>query len=206
MLPRPLKFIQTRSGLKRFLSSGLCLFILLSTLTGCDSEANNPVVEASPATLEERFGMKSSLTSNLDDKTIRQLRQDFKRKLSQELDQLKREEKKIKKDSAAARRTSRRDWNKKEQAARHQYFKENPRGPERRAYVKEFIARRSQFHAQQRDEEVLERRTLETRRQSFEDDQRSRLQQFEEALAGKERPSETLWNPSISSTALPGTN
>lgn len=199
MLPGTLKFIQTRSGPERRFSSGLSLFafalFMLLSLSACDTAANDPVVEASPASLEERFGMKASLTANLDEKTIRKLRTDFKRKLSQEMDQLKREEKQIKKNSQNDRRSRRRDWNKKEQSARHQYFKENSRGPERRAYVKEFIERRNQLHASQKDEEVQERRMLDAKRKSLEEDQRNRLNQFEEALARKERPSETLWNP-----------
>lgn len=164
-------------------------------------------VRASPQVLEERFEEKAAdaaaaaaetegeSETPLTDREVKELRRQFKKKLSQEREALKADQKRIRRDSAASRKQRKKDWNLQEREARRKFFEANLHGPERRAYVQEFIVRRKAFQTMLKDEEKSQKNELDARRRSFEQDQAARSREFEDHLRRKVRPPERLWNP-----------
>jgi hypothetical protein len=94
------------------------------------------------------------------------------------------------KTSQAARQ---KEWEKHEQGARHRFFAEHTRGPDRRAYIKDFLERHRAFQQQIKDEMAQRLKDQEARIAALREDQSARLKEFRESLGRNERPAARLW-------------
>jgi hypothetical protein len=94
------------------------------------------------------------------------------------------------KASQAARQN---EWDRQEKAARHKFFSENPRGPDRRAYIKDFLIRGKTFRQMLKDEKTQRTEEQKARLKAMREDQAQRLKEFKEALGRNERPPARLW-------------
>ena len=77
------------------------------------------------------------------------------------------------KQEKSAQKAQLKEWKKKEREARRKYFEEHKNGPERRAYVQDYLKRREEFEKSQnralrqvRDEWATKRKDLKARRKS----------------------------------------
>jgi hypothetical protein len=101
---------------------------------------------------------------------------------------LKQEHSRQKKESNAQRSARRKEWDRSEKEARRKFFSENLHGPERRAYVQEFLLRRKSFYDQLKTEEKHERAERDARWKALEDQQKFRWRSVEESLSRGEQP------------------
>lgn len=125
-------------------------------------------------------------------KEIRKIRREFTDLLDQELDRLRLDQSRKRREGEAGRRLRRREWDAQEKAARRKFFAENEHGPERRRYVKDFNDRRTAFYDSIKAEERVERSELDARWKSLKESQRTRLMSVEEFLRRSERPPSRL--------------
>lgn len=123
----------------------------------------------------------------------RQLLAEFNRAQSNELAALKHRQEMELQELKAAQGARRKEWEEKEKAARRQFFSEHSKGPERRAYIKDFIERRNAFLQVLKDEKAQRQKSFEVRLQSVKEDQAGKLKEFQEYLGRQERPPTRLW-------------
>lgn len=106
------------------------------------------------------------------------------------LEHRQRSESKELKASQAARL---KEWEIKEQAARHKFFEQNQEGPKRREYVKDFIERRKSLQSILADEKTKRTHEQEVRYKSTKDEQAQKLIDFKSYLDRGELPPQELW-------------
>ncbi|MGK5086357.1 hypothetical protein WDW86_02270 [Bdellovibrionota bacterium FG-2] len=94
------------------------------------------------------------------------------------------------KASQAARQ---REWEKKEREDRHKFFLDHTKGPERRAYITEFLDRRKMFMKILSDERASRGSELDVKLRSLKEEQQDRVREFRDFLDRRERPPVTLW-------------
>jgi hypothetical protein len=145
-----------------------------------------PVAPATPAASEP-----------LTPAQAKSLLPEFQKAQAWELKALEHRNKLELKELKASQSARQKDWNKREREARHKYFAEHTRGPERRAYIRDFMDRQRAFRQLLADE--LKQRTQEqdARMSALKSDQSQRLKEFKDALGRNERPAARLW-PSAS--------
>lgn len=97
------------------------------------------------------------------------------------------------KDLAASQKSRRKEWEQRETQARHKFFAEHTKGPERRAYIKDFIERRKGYFQQLAEEKAQRRQEQKVRLASFKDDQKARFLDFKARVERGERPPTELW-------------
>ena len=93
----------------------------------------------------------------------------------------------------ASQSARQKEWELKERDARHKYFAEHPKGPDRRAYVQDFLERRKAFLQILSDERIQRVREQQVRLQSAKEDSDIRLREFQEYLKRGEQPPSRLW-------------
>lgn len=118
---------------------------------------------------------------------------EFLRAQNSELKALEHRHKLELKELKASQSARQKDWERQEKDARHKYFAEHTRGPDRRSYIKDFMDRRRAFIQLLTDERTQRTREQEVRMNSQKSDQAQRLKEFKEALARNERPAARLW-------------
>ena len=89
-----------------------------------------------------------------------------------------------------------------EKAARKQFFASEHPGSEKRAYMKDLLARRSAFRQQLNAERLQQKHDGEERIQALQALQRKNHDEFTEALKSGKRPPDVLW-PQPSEQASP---
>ncbi len=97
------------------------------------------------------------------------------------------------KEMKASQTQRHREWEKREREARHQFFRDHMQGPERRAYVKDFVARRKALLSMMKNERKERVRAHEVRRKAVKDDQAARAKEFIESIKKGQRPPQALW-------------
>jgi hypothetical protein len=97
------------------------------------------------------------------------------------------------KELKASQQARLKDWERKETEARHQYFAAHSAGPDKRAYVKDFVERRKAFLQILVDERAARARDQQVRADSVKSDQAGRLKVFIEHLDRGEKPNDDLW-------------
>jgi hypothetical protein len=75
-----------------------------------------------------------------------------------------------------------RAFEKDEKTARYQYFETHDRGPDRRAYVKDFIERRQNLKKQMAEQKAFQNSEYEKHLKQLKADQQQKLIQFKESL------------------------
>ncbi len=93
----------------------------------------------------------------------------------------------------ASQNARRREWEKKEQEARHHFFADHSQGRDRRAYVQDFIRRRELLTQMLTDERTQRIHDQEVRSAAVSEEQASRLKSFKQALDQGVRPPLDLW-------------
>ncbi len=121
------------------------------------------------------------------------IRIEFKRAQANELRALEHRHGLELRDLKASQAVRLKEWETKETDLRHKFFADNPKSPDRRTYVKEFIDRRKAFLQILFDERNRRTQEQKVRQTSVRDDQLQRLKEFEAYLQKGERPPTHLW-------------
>ncbi len=123
----------------------------------------------------------------------KKLLHEFTRAQSSELRALEHRQKLEMRELKASQSARQKEWENKERDARHKYFEEHRRGPERRAYIKDFMERRKGLLQAMSEEKTQRAHAQEVRVKSLKEDQSARLKEFQAAIKRGERPPEKLW-------------
>jgi hypothetical protein len=118
---------------------------------------------------------------------------EFQRAQNSELKALDHRNKIELKELKAAHSARQREWERREKEARHKFFSEHTNGPDRRAYIKDFMERRKNFLQLLNDERAQRSHDQEVRVSSLRQDHAQRLKEFQEALKNGQRPAPNLW-------------
>lgn len=137
---------------------------------------------------KDRLALAISMTSAESTRLIR----DFKKTQKNELAAFDHRQKTEIKELKQAQAAQRKEWELREKEARHQFFKENSKGPDRRKYIGEFLSRRKSMVEEQKKAMALRIQEQETKRKELIEAQRARWEQFEEAIQRGERPSQSF--------------
>jgi hypothetical protein len=97
------------------------------------------------------------------------------------------------KELKASHGARQKEWDRRETEARHKFFAEHTNGPDRRAYIQDFIERRKSFLQLLNDERTQRTHEQEVRYNSVKSDQNTHLREFQESLMRGERPPARLW-------------
>ena len=132
------------------------------------------------------------------------LTQEFKRAQEAELKTFERKEKSEAAAMTAAQKARRNDFERTERTEREKYFADPHTGAEKRAYIKDMLARREALKKSQADEKAKYQHDAEERLEALVDDQQRKRTEFQDALKHGERPQDSLWpQPGIMSEPSP---
>ncbi len=123
----------------------------------------------------------------------KQLLYEFTRAQSQDLAGLKKRQATEWKDLKAAQKARQADWDRKERDDRHKFFADHPAGPDRRAYIQDYLNRRRIFAQILSDEASQKSRDQSVRLSAVKEDQALKLKEFKEFLSHSQRPPTALW-------------
>ena len=123
----------------------------------------------------------------------KQMLTEFQRAQNSELKALEHRNKMELKELKAAHAARQKEWEHKEKELRHKFFAEHANGPDRRAYIQDFLGRHKIFLQLLNDERTQHAHEQEVRYNSLREDQVSRLKEFQEMLNRGERPPTRLW-------------
>jgi len=113
---------------------------------------------------------------------------DFKRKLAEEEKQFENQEKNKRRDLVRMQNDRRREWEANEKRSRRAYFEKHTSGPERRAYVQDFVKRKKEFDANEKREWSDFKRKQKEERKVFRISEQERTQKVNAALEQNIRP------------------
>jgi hypothetical protein len=131
-----------------------------------------------------------SLTANVDTKS---LLKEFTRAQSMELKALEHRNKFEWKELKAAQDFRQKEWEKAEKEARHQFFANHQKGPDRRTYIQDFIKRREIFRKHLIEEKTQKTHDHENHIARLKKEQAANLEQFKKLLDKKLIPPADLW-------------
>lgn len=134
-----------------------------------------------------------SPSSALDKSEAAQIRRVFARAASDELKALKHRQKTEFSELKASQKSRLREWDSRERETRRQFFAENRKGPERRAYVQDFIARRKALLSLFADERAARVREQAARMAAAQDEVSAKTRELEALLGRSERPPAGFW-------------
>ncbi len=97
------------------------------------------------------------------------------------------------KELSSSQEAQRKEWEKKEREARHRFFAEHSRAPERREYVADFLKRRTIFRKQLVDESQRLSKQRDEQLKALKADQARKLKEFKQNIDNKVIPPEDLW-------------
>jgi hypothetical protein len=129
----------------------------------------------------------------LSDRDVKTLRKEFKKKLKKEMSDLSSLQKKNRAQSKRDRKQSFKNWNQEEKRARHAYFEVNPKGANRREYIRGFIERRDVILAKNKEEEKEMKAQQDKELAHLKKNHEERLKSLEDYLSRKQRPPQELW-------------
>ncbi len=135
----------------------------------------------------------SPTSTPLTPAAIKLLGKEFARAQENELKAMDHQNKSAVRELKASQSARQKEWQHREQEARHKFFAEHPKGAERRDYVHDFVERRKVFLQMLADEASQRAHEQEVRYQSLKEDQAARLKEFQEAIKKGEKPQEKLW-------------
>jgi hypothetical protein len=117
----------------------------------------------------------------------------FKRAQASELKALDHQQKLEIAELKASQKARQKEWEQKERETRHQYFEANTHGPDRRAYVRDFLQRRKAFLSLLTNERKQRMAENDAHKKSLKQDQDQKEKLFQQQLSWGQRPSEDLW-------------
>ena len=135
----------------RMVLAGIGLSVLLVTFAGAAPElVPSPIPSAAPSPLASEG--PAIVGEKVDRKELNVLRTQFLKAQRSEFDAVVHRHAFELREIQASQGARRKEWESKEKAARHKFFAEHTAGPERRAFVKDFVERRKSFLAITSDE------------------------------------------------------
>lgn len=187
--PRPELFALSKKsgGPGRFAALGLLFLAFVAVPARASrpaaSPSPSPLVSPQPSVAPEPLGADEART--LSKEFIRAQRTQLKASEHRQEFELK--------ELSLSHKARIREWDTKEKALRRAFFKEHTRGPERRTYVQDFLARRKAFRAALAEERAAKLKQQEIQRKVLKEDQSAKLKEFDETLKRGQRPPERLW-------------
>jgi hypothetical protein len=167
--------------------------LALGIVTGYSAIAESPTPAATPVPTASVAPVEAPAVAKLTAADAKSLLKEFQRAQSSELKALSHRQKLELRELKAAQKARQKEWERREKEARHKFFAQNHKGPDRRAYIKDFIARRESFIKMISDERSQRSNEQDVRIRSLRQDQGARLREFKEALQKGERPADRLW-------------
>ena len=171
--------IRSHKGL-RLIVLGLCFFVISFNTLAVDSSINMSSSGAPVAQVSE--------LEKIDKKEAKKLRREFQKKLRLEREAYILSERQAWKQSELGRQSSYKEWIEKEKQERRKFFEDNPKGSDRRHYVKEMMKRRDDFLKTQRQESQAQKQSLKDKRKVFESEQKKRRIEYNGYLDRLQRP------------------
>lgn len=189
--------IEVGKGLGLWIVLGFSISLSVECTSGVCGAAGNPqpspsasVLPTSQASQGAPLPSPSPLISKSDTKA---LLKEFKNAQKAELKAIKHQQDFEKKELVASQKAREKEWLLKERDLRHEFFKSHTKGPERRAFVKDFLDRRRALNAMFAEEKAKREQEQNVRFKAVENEQKEKLKEFEEYLNRGERPPERLW-------------
>ncbi len=173
-----------------FLCGAFCADAAEAEVIVSPSPATSPIASPSPAT---PAAASSPSTSSLSTAEQKSLLREFKRAQFSELQALRHRHRLEARELRASHRAKIREWEAKEKTARHEYFAANPKGRERRAYVKDYKQRYEDLRSTLEAERKQREREREEQANSLRQKQARRLKEFRSYLDRGEQPPSELW-------------
>ena len=135
----------------------------------------------------------AAMTSAITPAKAKIMQQEFEKAQYSELKALEHRLRLELQEYKTAQNAQRKQLDEKEKQSRHQFFKDNPKGADRREYVKQFLERRKGYIASQQEDVKKRQGEHELRVAEFKKQQKEKLDQFSAELKKGERPPDTLW-------------
>ncbi len=148
-----------------------------------------PTPFPSPSSLGSRLSVEP-ITAAVKEKT---LLREFQKAQTSEVKAIEHRHKFELKELKASQALRLKDWEKKEQDARHQYFAVHNQGPERRAYIQDFIKRREAFRKSLTEEKSHHTQVQDARLTNVRQEQQKKFKEFKMALDQGKDPETHLW-------------
>lgn len=121
------------------------------------------------------------------------LRNQFMKSQRQALKALEHQSRTELQELEVSQRARRREWDVTEREKRREFFKANEKGADRRAYIKDFVARGKEFNRALDVERTEKRASIKASLLKLKEQQKAKRQAFEAALKRGETPSQDLW-------------
>lgn len=144
-------------------------------------------------TTQPVFGALDPPAETISPEVAKSLLAEFQHAQSAELKALDHRNKLELKELKASQSARQKEWERHEKEERHKFFADHPRGPDRRAYIKDFLDRRRAFLQSLSDESKQRIQEQDVRLASLRSDQSEHLKEFKSSLAHNQRPPARLW-------------
>jgi hypothetical protein len=189
-----MKSANSRMGSRVTKVSMFMAAVLLGSVSGAaNPHAPTPQPAASPVAAGPAPSPVPPPPELLSPAIAKKLLPEFQRAQASELKALEHRHKLELKELKASQAARQKDWERQEKEARHRYFAEHTKGPDRRNYIKDFMERGRNFRQLLADERSQRTHEQDARLGSMKSDQAQRLKEFKEALGRNERPAARLW-------------
>lgn len=183
-------------------SSALALFLAASfsdaaTTAPSPSSTPNPSPVSSPSALNTNAGISIEASQKVEfpvnEEEKKKLLKEYKKAFSEEEKAFDHQERSAMKEFSAVQSAKVRTWNAQEKSARHSFFKSTTKGPERRKYIQDYIARKKSFDQSVKDENQVMKSSWKQKRELLKQNQKDRDVQFKASLDQNKRPPAALW-------------
>jgi hypothetical protein len=141
------------------------------------TEAANCSVPVSPLTEDEK----------------KKLGSEFKKAWTQQKAAFSHQERSAIRELQVAQSQKQKRWREEQKTARRKYFDQHMSGPERREYVQAYLKKKQDFENALKVELLEAKKSWTAKQQNLKQEQKSKEDQFQQALKNGQQPSPDLW-------------
>lgn len=166
--------------------------------TGPEAQASSqaspePSVLPSEAPSGSPLASPSPTESPISSAEAKVLLSEFSKALSTQLEALRHRQVLERQEFRAEQKARQSKWDQDERNALHKFFAAHLKGPDRRTYIGNYLARRKIFQQILSDEKARHQREQQAAFNAMVQDQTLRLKEFKADLARQQRPPASLW-------------
>lgn len=173
--------------LKSRLGYGLVFLVVIalpiSSLNAAPVAPSTPAISPTP----------TLVPAKLTPVEVKQLLREFQKAQASEYRAIDHRQKFELKELDASQTARRKEWERKERDARHLFFANNKKGPERRKYIQDFLERRKIFRQLLIDERAQRIHEQKVKLDGLRQDHETKLKEFKETIQNGARPPAALW-------------
>lgn len=123
----------------------------------------------------------------------RDLQHKFRKAQAIQLEAIKNQQRNELKALKSSQASGFKEWSQKEKAARQDFFRDHPKGSDRRAYIQDWVERRKAFLKSQEDQKIQLNQEFEARIKAVREDYANKYKEFKKYLSRGEQPPASLW-------------